>query len=245
MIHKLNKYLFPALFFIFAFTFFSRNDLRSVSDIDDALLKEPRQEKILSASQIQFSRNGFEYNLIPIYDYEISGLVAGKMNYSVFNIDKYDLVFPYDLCLTWGNNVARRLHQNKAVQFSQDCRWCWVNWSGNVNFNLSELSNNHLLINDDKVLRTVKSIGRGDQVRIRGKLVNVKARPTSKADTREITWNTSISRSDSGACACEVIYAVEVEILKRANALPRILFLISLYGLLGMIIWNVVDFFRP
>jgi hypothetical protein len=129
------------------------------------------------------------------------------------------------------------------VHFSQDGRWCWVNWSGNVNFNLQELSNNHLLINQRDLLGKLKSIARGDQVKIKGKLVNVKAKPSGSTESSEITWNSSTSREDSGAGACEVIYVEQIDILKKANVISRILFKLSFYGLLLMVLLSIFKFF--
>jgi hypothetical protein len=242
---KLNTYLFWGLVTILAVTFFSRNNIRSVSQCDPALFKQPLQSQVYGSSSIQFAQNGYQYTLTPRYNYDISALVVGAMNYRMFSINKFDLIFPVDLCLTWGSNVRRGLHRNSAVRFSQDCRWCWVNWSRDVQFNMDELSNNHLLVDNSTVLKDANSITRGDQVRIRGKLVDVRAKLLGKSLSPDVTWNTSISRADSGAGACEVIYVERLEILRRSNLVSKVLFRLSLYGLLGLVIWNSIVFFWP
>ena len=85
----------------------------------------------------------------------------------------------------------------------------------------------------------------GDQVRIEGKLVNVKAKlisPGGRFDSPEYSWNSSTSRTDSGAGACEVIYVEGITILKKANQFWRILFPISLYGILISVILYLFGF---
>lgn len=244
MLEKLNKYRFLILLTIFIVTFFSRNNVRSVDEIMPEVLRQPYQSVVYSQKEVAFARDGYQYRVLPFYDYEINALVVGKMDYRLFNIYGYDKIFPLDLCLIWGSNVARKLHRNSAVSFSQDCRWCWANWFGDVNFNINELSNNHLLINNKEILQKAKDILKGDQIKIKGKLVNVKANGIGEKGSCGITWNTSVSRIDSGAGACEVIYVENIEILKKANIISRVLFRLSAYGLLLIIIWNVIDFFR-
>ena len=165
------------------------------------------------------------------------------MDYRLFSISKIDSAFPFDVCLVWGSNISRGLHRDRRIKFSQDCRWCWAYWTGDANFNLNELSNSHLLIDSNEGLKLLKSIGLGDQIRIRGKLVNVKAKLIGKKGAPDMTWNTSVSRTDSGAGACEIIYVEEAEILRQANVIPRILFRFSCYGLLLFVAWKVVSFF--
>ena len=240
---EIRKYLFLLLILILGITFFTRNDFRHVAKIDPSLLDDPVQVKLTDEMPISFKRNGFEYTLTPLYYYEISGLVVGKMNYRIVNIDKYDLIYPYDVCLIWGNNVSQRLYKNPGLTFSQDCRWCWVKWNRDIGFNLSEFSNNHLLINDDRLLEVARYVGRGDQIRIKGKLVNVKARGIGRANSSNINWSTSTLRTDSGAGACEIIYVESIEVLKQANVVSRIIFRLCLYILIGIIIWKVAGFF--
>jgi len=244
MLEKLNRYKFLIIFIVFVVTFFTRNNLRGVNEIMPDLLREPRQTQVYGQKEITFIRDGYKYHLMPICDYEISALVVGKMDYRFFSIDRLDSVFPIDLCLIWGNNVAGKVYRNSAVSFSQDCRWCWANWSAGVKFNLSEISNNHLLINDRQIMRKAKDILRGDQIVIKGELVNVIAEAIGKEGGSTRTWNSSVSRTDSGAGACEVIYVKNLEILKKSNIISRVLFRLSVYALFLIIIWGIINLFR-
>jgi hypothetical protein len=238
-----NKSAFFLLSAVFAATFFTRNTFRNVDDIAPEILKDPIQVETENPEPITFTRDGYEYVLTPLYDYEINGLIVGKMDYRVFSIDKYDSVFPGDLCIIWGPNVSSAVYRNPAVKFSQDCRWCWVQWSGNVGFSMREMSNNHLLINSKYLESKFNSLLRGDQVKVKGKLVNVEAEVPGKPESH-ITWHTSITREDTGAGACEVIYVEDIQVLRKANALSCFLFMFSLWGLGLWFLGNVVYFFK-
>lgn len=245
-IAKLNRNLFLVFFAVFAVTFFTRNNSRGVREIAPEVLRQPVQRKIYAAEIIRFTRYGFSYEVKPLYEYVINALIVNKMYYRLFSIYNYDKVFPMDLCLIWGSNVESGVFRNKSVKFSQDCRWCWAEWFGNVNFNLDEMSNNHLLLNNPKLERKIKTLVIGDQIKIKGKLVNVKANLVGKPgrfDEKNLTWNTSTTRTDSGAGACEVIYVEDLQILKKSNVISYYLFHISLYGLLALIIWSIFRFF--
>lgn len=242
----IRRYLFFTLLIIFAVTFFTRNNCRYVKDISPAVLNPPIQKLLQNFQIIKFVQSGYGYELTPLYEYEINGLIVSKMNYKLFSIYKTASVFPMDLCLIWGSNVANRVYGNQAVKFSQDCRWCSVQWFGNISFNLGEISNNHLIINRKDIERKVNSLVVGDQVRLKGKLVNVKAQLISKGgsfDAEDISWNSSINRQDSGAGACEVIYVENIDVLKKANVLSYYLFQISLYGLIILILRSIISFF--
>ena len=246
----IKRHHLSLLFLILVLTFFSRNSYRGVNKIDPGLLKEPRQVKIDSPNPIEFSSNGYAYVVMPLYDYEINGLVVSKLNYSWFSIEKFSKAFPVDLCLIWGSNVSRRLYQNPSLSFSQDCRWCWAQWKEDVQFNLNELSNNHLLIKDKALERKVKSLVVGDQVRIIGKLVDVDATLVGRAgdfDAQKYSWKTSTSRLDTGAGACEVIYVEDLQVLDRANVLQNTLFHLSLYLLIVLVSWRLIRllFLKP
>jgi len=243
-VQKINGYIFLILFIILITTFFTRNNIHNVDEITDKATNQPVQEEIPNAEEIKFEKDGYLWQLTPLYDYEISGLVVGRMNYEIFSIDKYTSLFPIDLGLIWGSNVATKVYQDKRVKFKQDSRWCWAWWESGVVFNLNEFSNNHLFTREKDLSDEAKKINRGDQVTIKGKLVDVIATPleANGVSGQNITWKSSITREDDGAGACEIIYVEDIEVLKKGNMLSRFLFWFSFYGLIFIIIWSISYF---
>lgn len=247
MFYNIKKYFPLILLFSLIVTFFTRNNYKSVKDIAPEVLGEPYQEHVSDSQLIKFEKNSYKYELTPLYDFEVNALIVSKMNYRAFSIQKFDKVFLYDLCLIWGSNISSNLYRNKTVKFSQDCRCCYVQWYGDVNFNWEGFSNSHLVVNNSRVEHKLKSLVVGDQVKIKGKLVNVKAYLLGKAgtyDSSEYTWNSGVGKSGLGMGACKVIYVEDIEILKKANVVSFYLFQMSLYGLLILAIWKLVSFFK-
>jgi len=244
-IQKINGYLFLILLVILIITFFTRNNIRSIDEIMDETLEQPAQEEITGAEEIEFEKDGYLWQVMPLYDYEISGLVVGRMNYQIFSINKFTGLFPIDLGMIWGSNLANKAHQDKRIKFKQDSRWCWVQWRGDAVFNLNEFSNNHLFTEEKHLIDEAKKIHRGDQITIKGKLVNIAAIPLE--DDRvygqnNLNWISSTIRNDNGAGACEMIYVEDIEVLKKGNMLSRFLFWFSFYGLILVIIWIISCF---
>jgi hypothetical protein len=236
-----------ALIAIMTVSFFMRNNIRNITDIAPEVLEQPLQQVVYSPDAIEFEKDSYRYTLTPVAKYTISGLVVSKKDYRMFSIYKTDSVFPYDLCLIWGSNVQSGVFRNRAVKFSQDCRWCTVECSGNASFNMQELSNNHLLINSQEIADTAKTLVAGDQVMIRGKLVDAKAVLVGKAgqfDAKSVEWRTSTHRNDKGAGACEIIYVEDLQVLRKSNIIAPILIQICLYGLLAIVLWSIYKFIK-
>ena len=239
----MSKYLFLTLALVFGVTLFTRNNFRRVTEIAPEVLNDPGQKEIIGGGIIKFTKDGYDYELTPLYDYGISGLIVGKMDYRIFSISRTDSVFPMDLALVWGDNVKNRVYRDRRVKFTEDGRWVRVSWYGDVNFNFSALSNNHLLINDRAPERKLKVLTLGDQVRITGQLVNVRGYPSGRAGEpglEPFTWTTSVTRDDSGSGACEVVYVENIKVLKKANPVSCFLFRFSFYGLIGLFLWNLL-----
>ena len=68
------------------------------------------------------------------------------------------------------------------------------------------LSNNHVIHSSDHVLKLIRNIKEGDFIKIEGFLVDVHySNESSKG-----YWPTSLSRTDHGDGACEVIYVTNI-----------------------------------
>jgi hypothetical protein len=230
------NFLFVIFLILFLITFFSLDSYKSIKDIHPKILEVPVQQKITESKIIKFTKDGFSYTLTPLYEYDISGLVVSRLKYnSWYSLSRVDSVFPMDICLIWGDNVKKGFFRNKSLSFKQDFRFCLYSHSGDLTFNEEELGNNHLVIESDRLLRAVQKIKVGDQIRLKGKLVNVKAVAVGNVrmyEPKTITWFTSTSRFDKGAGACEVLFLEDIEILKANNSASFVIFSISKYALI-------------
>lgn len=235
--------LFLLFLAVLVLTFFARDNYRGVTDIRPEVLRDPSQTEIKDPTPINFEKDGFKYELSPLFNYEISGLVVHRRIYNRwYSLSRTDSVFPIDLCVIWGENVKSGVYKYRDVKFSQDSRWCWYKYKdGHVVINEAG-SNNHLVIRDDDFERLANKIRAGDQIRLTGKLVNVEAKPLFKPERyepKELIWLTSTIRTDTGAGACETIFVEGIEILKKGNTISSFLFTASLYGIVAVILWFI------
>ncbi|MDO8529100.1 MAG: hypothetical protein Q7S18_00325 [bacterium] len=244
---KIINLLFIIVLIVLGVSYFIRKDYKSVKDINPNVIIGPIQTDLEDKKPINFVKDGYSYSLTPKFNYEFNGLVVHTMNYDVwYSLSRSDKVFPLDICAVWGNSVSNKAYSDKSLRFSQDMRFCYIEWGSGIRIQLDEFSNNHLLTNDDKIKEKFKSIFPGDQIKIKGKLADVKAQLVGagkKYESNGFTMATSTVRSDTDAGACEIIYVEDVEILKKGHLLAQQIFEISYYTLIGIIIFRIIYFF--
>lgn len=228
----------------------AQNDYRSVSRIAPEVLQAPVQKEIKDPEVIHFQNEDGIWELTPLDDYEINGLLVSKLSYdqpTLFHVliqrDIRRHAWPFDLVLIWGSNVSSGVY--KQCEFFSDVsfggRTGNVSWKKNgLAFNMEEFSNNHLIISRDDLKRKAASLVIGDQIRIKGKLVRFKLKVLDK-DKKTVAFEdageSSRIRTDQG---CEIIYVEDIRILRGANLISRTLFRISKFGFTGMILFIVL-----
>ncbi|MDD5492062.1 MAG: hypothetical protein PHV60_05205 [bacterium] len=243
---KYKAYLFIILLLTYGITFFTRNDYRGITEIVPAALQAPLQKPTTDTKPVTFVKDGYNYELTPLFDYTVNALLVHKLNYKRFSIYKYASVFPMDVSLVWGSNLATKVYQSRKLRFWQDGRFTYWQYETGLEVNPSEIANEHLIINDPTIERKMNSLNVGDQVKIKGKLVDVVAKNTGQADIDKPSlykWQTSTVRTDTGPGACEIIYVEDIEILKKGNPVSSGLFSLSFFGLVLLVIWFVIGLF--
>lgn len=223
VVEKFIKYCLYLSFTMLAYSWLTKDKLPDPDFYFANQLKSPVQKKI-DHEPIKITSHSINYLLKPLYSYQLEGVIVSLSNADqIGNIWHHrrwkDFINIRDLCVIWGKNVTSNIYQ--SLRFTSDSWTCWVSAKNRQTFglfNLQEFSNNHLLINDDDIKKLLMSSDIGDQIRIKGMLVNYKNIENG------ISRNTSITRNDKGNGACETIYVTDFEILKRANKTQRDLF---------------------
>jgi hypothetical protein len=111
----------------------------------------------------------------------------------------------YDLALAWGslNNEAI----DRYISYSQSNRFYYYYWKPGITVSSeyigSHSANAHLIHSDKKILGEIQAIGKGDHIKLAGYLV--------KVNFPNGPWTSSLTRTDSGNGACEIIYVTNVE----------------------------------
>ncbi len=242
---KTPKFL-SLVFFISLFTWlaggFMKDRLAGVDRTYPQLNSAPRQVKLSDPKPERLRRGDLNITLHPLFAYHICGMVVSVNTYSTLGM-RYQDLFERDFCMIWGSNISSGVYKAPGSAFEHHGNVCYFKYGCNSVFNGNELSNNHIFSLDDELMDELRSINKGDQICMDGKLVDVAAVP-AKATAGMLPGitriHTSTVRTDKGMGACEILLVENLDILARANPLWHILstmgFWLSVASLLAIVI---------
>ena len=192
----LKKLLIWALLAAFVWWLWPAGELRHEPGV--RLNREPEQEAIAPQVVANFSK----YTLTAVATYAIEARVLHTKRYWV---DGEDLV-PYDVAVGWGAMSDQAVLDRLSI--SQGNRFFFYEWQNPPPIAVGEIerhaANMHVIAASKNVASAVKRLRRGEWVAMRGYLVNV-------SGSDGFSWNTSLSREDTGNGACEVFYVESIE----------------------------------
>lgn len=143
------------------------------------------------------------YSITPLQDFSIEARVLSKTNYSA---DREADISPVDLALGWGDmsdeTVLSQISINQSRRFYF---WNVENFPIPRQAIETQSANMHMIPADASIEKQLKRVRKGQVVRISGALVEVKAQDGW-------SWRSSLSRSDTGAGACELVLVKSLEI---------------------------------
>ena len=213
-----------------ALAYYMRSKPPKAAKIDKNCLKQPKQTPT-SRQPYKVKFNNQVYTITPKADYELNGLIVSENDFNdLLNID-YDSesINSKDLGIIWGSNLLgddfHKVHfRNNA--WILECRWY-----GDVNFNMNEVSNNHILAKG-KIKEQIHDMGPGDQIYLKGMLVDYSFEMKNGSYNRK----TSLTRDDRGNGACEVFLVEEVKIYRRSQHIWNYIFNIALSAIFILLI---------
>jgi len=145
-----------------------------------------------------------EFTIRPMATFFIRARVLSRFEYSQ---DYEARVSPIDLALGWNRMADPNIYEK--LNISQGGRWYRYSWANQPPIPPKEIiessGNMHMIPRDQVVSEIINTVTKGDFIKIKGLLVNVE----SNSGWR---WESSLSREDTGAGACEVVFVEEVEI---------------------------------
>ncbi len=235
---KISNIVIATSFVWLLVSFWNRNDLPQNIDYVPEILNEPLQTATRKPS-FEASYNGVEYLIEPEYEYDLYGMIVSYRHHdgdSRMHLAANDHLNMLDVCVVWGDNTTnRRLHK---IDFWNGIFTCNVQtrdqeaWDS---FDMYQLSNNHLISDDEFMRDQVRDIQVGDQIHVRGYLASY---GSEKGGIR----GTSTTRLDTGDGACETVFVERFEIIESATSYWRMSMYLSLVLLsVGL----VVHFKRP
>lgn len=169
------------------------------------VLKEPVQTDP-TREPFAETRGRREFRITPRGAYDVAARVGETERY---RSGASGALIPWDFVLAWGA-VTREPGWNR-ISFTQTGRfylWSTRDASLDLGYVASHTANTHLIPGSSRVASALARVRRGDRVRLEGDLVDIDG-PDGFA------WRTSLTRTDTGAGACETLYVRAVTIGTR------------------------------
>ena len=228
-IKKINKILFLLSFvslLIVSFYLFPLPEhteiiphIKDLSPVIEPIKKEPYKTDF----------DGVTYKITPLYSYEAYGVIVE--HYDSDNwldvIHEGDPAQTKDICIVWGENIKNDIY--RKVKYSHGEFTCFVETDSREvwqQFNQNELTNNHLIPANDELEKLLKKTKIGDQVYIKGMLVNYEI---LDEDGNKVRWRTTSSTMEDRDC--EVVFVEDYEIIKSRHPLIKNARQYSFWGL--------------
>lgn len=244
----LIKVVFILSLIVFVIAFLEKDKLPPKEEILKELYGAPLQTKT-KADQFQKTVGGITYTIDPQFDYELYGLVVSYHHSDVWwdmeHKEWNDFLNNEDIGVAWGENLRSGVYAD--MRFSSGSWTLYWDFKFGTppskqkaiisKFNPYQVSNNHVLPDNDSIAALMLSVKKGDQIWMKGYLVNY------ITDEWEGQWRrSSTTRDDSGSGACEAVYVKDFKILKRADNIWRSAYPISKTSMLTCLILYVIVF---
>jgi hypothetical protein len=241
MLRTLNKWVLVASALALLVAFWNRNDLPGRIEFHPRLGQEPRQRPI-TKPPITVPHAGVDYRVEPLFSYELYGLVVsyrqhdGESSMHRWSNDHLNMA---DVCVVWSDTAFSPTLGK--LDFWNGIFTCNVQTRDSVawsNFDMRQLSNNHLISADPFIRDRVAKIRVGDQIRIKGSLARYGAVGGGLRGT-------STTRDDTGDGACETILVDEFEIVARGAGGWRTVMYVALAVLIAALAVHFALPYRP
>ncbi|MGB1109129.1 MAG: hypothetical protein ACPG4N_02170 [Gammaproteobacteria bacterium] len=177
----------------------------AVTQPDGVLAPEqPRQTAPVSTAPFQHKG----HSITPLADFQITARVLSVEHYG---LDRESELSPVDLALGWGPMSDNRVIQE--IDISQRGRWYYWQVEGpTIALRQIELNsaNMHMIPANDTVETLLERVREGQVVTIEGKLIEARTPDGWR-------WRSSLTRADTGARACEVVWVDHIYATSQAT----------------------------
>ena len=152
-------------------------------------------------------RGGYDFTITPKASYDISAQVKSLRYYSSAWVS---LLSPVDFALAWQNLTKE--DADRYITYSQSNRWYYYRYRGGCPYSktyiIGHSANVHILPATENLRRATLKVSSGDRIRLKGWLVSINGQ---KKGSNRVWWHSSLSRSDQGDGACELLWLTELQ----------------------------------
>jgi len=221
-------------------SFSKRNHFPENIEAIRELGNEPKQTQI-KTSAFDAHYGGVSYHVEPEYEYELYGLVVSYRHHSgdsMLHKLWNDHLNMTDVCVVWGKTaLSAYLNQFDFWNGQFTCNFRTrsdIAWNS---FDQNQISNNHLISDDESLRIKIQKLNVGDQIKVVGLLSSYGQEGGSKRGTSTV-------RTDTGNGACETIFVEEFDIVKQGDNPWRTTMVLSLFSLVVLVLIYFVAPFR-
>lgn len=177
------------------------------------ILRDPIQQSLGKQAPISVTLDQGTVSLTPVARYRIAARMMSRQAYWWSPGTWNAKLSPYDLILVWEKFAEP--DYDRFLRYTHDMRWFFYTFAPGGPADLADVrthaANTHIIPATDNVLKAIKMIKKKQPVLLEGFLVNVVG---TYAD-QPVSWMTSLSRTDDGRGACELLYVTHVTLNTR------------------------------
>jgi hypothetical protein len=147
-----------------------------------------------------------KFHLQPLAHFDLKARVLSR---KIYRYDRQSALVPVDLAVGWGPMSDQAVLDRLTI--SQSARFFWYEWTSTPPIArdqiVSHATNLHLIPASPAIESRSKALRQGEVIHLRGLLV--------EATGPEIgTWRSSLTRTDSGNGACELVWVEELSTVR-------------------------------
>ncbi len=205
-----RQFVFLSFIVLGAYVYFSRSLVVVDVPIDDSEITRSalnlEQDPVQRTLTKEFAPSEWKgFRITPVASIQLQARVLGAEHYSRGEESK---LMPVDLALGWGPMARDEvLREIKISQYGRFYFWRVEHFPIPRHDIDTHSTNMHMIPTSLELAKALQAVGRDEIVELRGYLVNLVNPAGSKL-------NTSLSREDTGAGACEVVLLKELRVLR-------------------------------
>ena len=133
------------------------------------------------------------------------------LGFKTYSDDEQAKFSPIDYAVSWGlfaePEIARHITVN---QYDRYLNWKMDKVPVPAKQAMMMVSNMHIIPSSPEIAKKIKTVKRGDLVRLKGELVEIK--------DKDLVWTSSLTPADSGDGACEVFRVSSIQWIERVKS---------------------------
>ena len=158
----------------------------------------------------------FSYSKFRLKPLAIFSIEARVLHRKIYRYDMQAALVPVDLALGWGPMSDQRVINQLSI--SQSARFFWFEYPGQPPIPkdqiISHSTNVHIIPATKAIASRCKSLREGALVHLSGDLVEA-------SGPNIPSWSSSLSRTDTGNGACELMWVKELSVLSENSSQDR------------------------